>query len=216
MEIITIGQSKMMVTPDKIGININFQNRSKSYEEALQKGTRSINEFIEQVLIPLGFTKNDLKTNNIGIREEKRYDNNTNTYEIIDYIFENNSLLEFPYDKDLLTLYLKQVSTLTNPPFFNIDFNLENEEFYKKQLIEKAYQDALEKAEIIANTVNKKIKEILKVSYEPLNQEFSSRTSLNSEQIMYTNYNNIDSFVNYLTPLDIEIEITLNYLFQAE
>lgn len=216
MEIITIGQSKMMVTPDKIGININFQNRSKSYEEALQKGTRSINEFIEQVLIPLGFTKNDLKTNNIGIREEKRYDNNTNTYEIIDYIFQNNSLLEFPYDKDLLTLYLKQVSTLTNPPFFNIDFNLENEEFYKKQLIEKAYQDALEKAEIIANTVNKKIKEILKVSYEPLNQEFSSRTSLNSEQIMYTNYNNIDSFVNYLTPLDIEIEITLNYLFQSE
>lgn len=216
MEIITIGQSKMMVTPDKIGININFQNRSKNYEEALQKGTRSINEFIEQVLIPLGFTKNDLKTNNIGIREEKRYDNNTNTYEIIDYIFQNNSLLEFPYDKDLLTLYLKQVSTLTNPPFFNIDFNLENEEFYKKQLIEKAYQDALEKAEIIANTVNKKIKEILKVSYEPLNQEFSSRTSLNSEQIMYTNYNNIDSFVNYLTPLDIEIEITLNYLFQAE
>jgi len=216
MEITTIGRGVGKYIPDEVQINLVFQSRSSAYQTALTEGDKSIDEFVNEVLIKLGFNKNDLKIRNLIVREERKYNNQTGNTELIGYLFEANALLEFPYNKDLIALFLNLISKLTNPPHFTLNFGLNDEEQHKNELLQKAYQDALNKAGVIAKSANKKVKEPLKVSFEPSNQPFSSLSSLDSRNVLYTNKSNIDNFVNYLNPMDIEVEETLYALFLAE
>ena len=216
MEITTIGRGKGKYVPDEVQINLVFQSRSRDYQTALTKGNKSIDEFVNEVLIKLGFNKNDLKIRNLIVREERKYNNQTGNNELVGYLFESDALLEFPYDKALITLFLNSISKLTNPPHFTLNFGLKNEEQHKDELLQNAYQDALNKAEVIAKSANKKVKEPLKVSFEPLNQPFISSSEFDSRNILYSNETNIDNFVNYLNPMDIEVEVTLYALFLAE
>ena len=216
MEITTIGRGKGKYVPDEVQINLVFQSRSIDYQTALTEGNKGIDEFVNEVLVKLGFNKNDLKIRNLIVREERKYNNQTGNNELVGYLFESDALLEFPYDKALITLFLNSISKLTNPPHFTLNFGLKNEEQHKNELLQKAYQDALNKAEVIAKSANKKVKESLKVSFEPLNQPFSSLSSFDSRNILYTNETNINNFVNYLNPVDIEVEEILYALFLAE
>lgn len=216
MEITTIGRGKGKYVPDEVQINLVFQSRSIDYQTALTEGNKGIDEFVNEVLVKLGFNKNDLKIRNLIVREERKYNNQTGNNELVGYLFESDALLEFPYDKALITLFLNSISKLTNPPHFTLNFGLKNEEQHKNELLQKAYQDALNKAEVIAKSANKKVKESLKVSFEPLNQPFSSLSSFDSRNILYTNETSIDNFVNYLNPVDIEVEEILYALFLAE
>lgn len=216
MEITTIGKGKGSFVPDEVYINLFFRTRSKNYELVLNEGNKSIDEFVNQVLIGLGFTKNDLKIRNINVKEEKEYNNITKSYDLVGYLFEGDALLKFPYDKDLIALFLTLMAKLENPPQFNLEFGLMSEEQYKKELMEKAYQDALSQASIIANAANKKIIDTLKVSFQPLDEPFVSNTSFMSKNILYANENNVNDFVNYLNPINIEIEEILYGLFLAE
>lgn len=216
MEITTSGRGVGKYIPDEVQINLIFQSRSNDYQTALTEGNKSIDEFVNEVLVSLGFNNNDLKINNLTVREERKYNNQTGNNELVGYLFESDALLKFPYDKDLIALFLNLISKLTNPPHFTLNFGLKNEEQHKNELLQKAYQDALNKAEVIAKFANKQIKEPLKVSFEPLNQPFSSLSSFDSRNILYSNETNINNFVNYLNPMDIEIEETLYALFLAE
>lgn len=216
MEITTLGRGKGIYVPDEVQIHLLFQNRSKDYETVLNEGNKSIDDFVNQVLNGLGFTKNDLKIRNINVKEEKEYNNITKSYDLVGYLFEGDALLKFPYDKDLIALFLILMAKLENPPQFNLEFGLINEEKYKKELIEEAYQDALTQASIIANSANKKITDTLKVSFQPLDEPFVSSTDFTSKNILYANENNVNDFVNYLNPINIEVEEVLYGLFLAE
>ena len=215
MEITTIGRGKGKYVPDEVQINLVFQSRSSAYQTALTEGNKSIDEFVNEVLISLGFNNNDLKINNLTVREERKYNNQTGNNELVGYLFESDALLKFSYDKDLIALFLNLVSKLTNPPHFTLNFGLKNEEQHKNELLQKAYQDALNYAEAIAKAANKKIKEPLKVSFEPLNQPFISSSVLDSRNVLYANESNIDNLVSYLNPMDIEVEEVLYALFLA-
>ena len=216
MEITTFGKGKGSFVPDEVYINLLFRLRSNNYETVLNEGNKSIDDFVNQVLIGLGFTKNDLKIRNINVKEEKEYNNITKSYDLVGYLFEGDALLKFPYDKDLIALFLILMAKLENPPQFNLEFGLINEEKYKKELIEEAYQDALTQASIIANSANKKITDTLKVSFQPLDEPFVSSTDFTSKNILYANENNVNDFVNYLNPINIEVEEVLYGLFLAE
>ena len=69
MEITTIGKGKGSFVPDEIYINLFFRTRSKNYEIVMSEGNKSIDEFVNQVLIGLGFTKDDLKIRNINVQK---------------------------------------------------------------------------------------------------------------------------------------------------
>jgi len=124
MEITTIGRGVGKYIPDEVQINLVFQSRSSAYQTALTEGDKSIDEFVNEVLIKLGFNKNDLKIRNLIVREERKYNNQTGNTELIGYLFEANALLEFPYNKDLIALFLNLISKLTNPPHFTLNFGL--------------------------------------------------------------------------------------------
>lgn len=215
MEINTIGKSKGSFKPDEVRINLTFKARSRIYDEVLNIGNKSIDDFVNEVLIKLGFSKNDLQIRNLIVNEETKYNNQTNSYDLLGYLFESEALLKFPYDKDLIALFLKLINKLTNSPQFVLNFGLIDEEKYRDELIEKAYLDSLDKATVIGEAANKKIVDVLKVSFQPLDNLYSSNTSFDT-RLMYMKHDEINSFVNYLNPMDIELEEIVYSLFKAE
>ena len=215
MEINTIGKSKGSFKPDEVRINLTFKARSRTYDEVLNIGNKSIDDFVNEVLIKLGFSKNDLQIRNLIVNEETKYNNQTNSYDLLGYLFESEALLKFPYDKDLIALFLKLINKRTNSPQFILNFGLIDEEKYRNELIEKAYLDSLDKATVIGEAANKKIVDVLKVSFQPLDNLYSSNTSFDT-RLMYMKHDEINSFVNYLNPMDIELEEIVYSLFKAE
>ena len=73
MEIIVEGKGTEYFTPDQVNFVINFYLKGQSYEETLSEGVKSVQNFIDSILLLNNFNKEDLKTRNFVIREETKY-----------------------------------------------------------------------------------------------------------------------------------------------
>ena len=96
-----------------------------------------------------GFSENDIKTKSFIIKEEQKYNEETRSYDFDGYSYNQTVILKFDYELEKLTNMMKDISKLSNPPYYKIEFSLKDEEKVKKELISKAYNDAKEKANII-------------------------------------------------------------------
>ena len=157
MEIIVEGNSKEYFIPNEVIITISFISSDKDYEEVMKKGIIKVNEFINDVLLKNSFNNTDLKTQTFIIKESKIYNENTHNYEFDGYIYEQNATLKFDYDNYLLGKIISDISKLENPPIYKINFSIKNVQECHKLLLEKAYNDALEQAKIIASASNNEL-----------------------------------------------------------
>ena len=73
MDIMVEGKAKRFFKPDKVDININFYTLTKTYNEALEKGTEAVEMFVKEVFEKLDFNKEELKTRSFNVREETQY-----------------------------------------------------------------------------------------------------------------------------------------------
>lgn len=55
MDIMVEGTGKRIYKPDEVEISFNFYTKAKSYEIALEEGTRDVQIFIENVLQQMQF-----------------------------------------------------------------------------------------------------------------------------------------------------------------
>lgn len=109
---------------------------------------------------------------------------------------------------------MEDISKLSNPPFYQIDFGLKDEEAVRKSILTLAYNDAFKKAEIISNASGYKLIRCLKVDFRPLTSEYFSQTSINSKMLSMGSAS--QNIMNVFTPLDIEITEVLYCLWITE
>lgn len=217
MEIITIGKGQELVSPNEVRLNIHFYLKGNTYEEILKKGTLNVLNFINEIMIKNDFMKEDLKTRSYVIREEKKYNEVTKSYEFDYYSFNEYATLKFTYDKVLLMKLMSEIATLENPPMYEINFALSNEKEYQEKVLKEAFNNAKEKAGFIASAAGKKIKECVKVDYKPFNIDYTTRGNLDSEMMYKAASNEIlNEVTNAFTPEDILVEETLYTLWMTE
>ena len=217
MEIITIGKGQELVSPNEVRLNIHFYLKGNTYEEVLKKGTINVLNFINEIMIKNDFMKEDLKTRSYVIREEKKYNEVTKSYEFDYYSFNEYATLKFTYDKVLLMKLMSEIATLENPPMYEINFALSNEKEYQEKVLKEAFNNAKEKAGFIASAAGKKIKECVKVDYKPFNIDYTTRGNLDSEMMYKAASNEIlNEVTNAFTPEDILVEETLYTLWMTE
>ena len=217
MEIITIGKGQELVSPNEVRLNIHFYLKGNTYEEILKKGTLNVLNFINEIMIKNDFMKEDLKTRGYVIREEKKYNEVTKSYEFDYYSFNEYATLKFTYDKVLLMKLMSEIATLENPPMYEINFALSNEKEYQEKVLKEAFNNAKEKAGFIASAAGKKIKECVKVDYKPFNIDYTTRGNLDSEMMYKAASNEIlNEVTNAFTPEDILVEETLYTLWMTE
>lgn len=89
MEIIVQEKGTEYFTANEVILNISFNTKGQSYEEALSAGVNNVQKFVNELLLQNGFTTDDMKTRNFVVKEDKKYNEMTRTY-----IFEDFHLIK--------------------------------------------------------------------------------------------------------------------------
>lgn len=225
MDIMVEGKGTRYYRPDQVVIRLNFYTKTKSYETALEEGTRDVQVFIEKVLEQMQFSKEDLKTKNFRVYEEIRYDHEKKKEIKCGFVYTQGATLKVDYDINIVADFMDRVSKLKNPPKYTIEFNVKNEQESINEVMAEAYNKAKEKAEAIAKSAGKTLKECVKVDFRPFEERVYSRTTLGSGVFgaEMSNFNikaekmsTQDIVTKIFTPEDIEISETLYCLWVAE
>ena len=225
MDIMVEGTGIRYYRPDQAEINLNFYTKTGFYESALEEGTRDVQVFIEKVLKQMQFSKEDLKTRNFKVYEEKRFDYEKKIEIKYGFAYTQSATLKFDYDINIVAEFMDRVSKLENPPKYTIAFNVKNEQQSKNEAMAEAYNKAKEKAEAIAKSAGKTLKECVKVDFRPFEERVYSRSALGSGvfEAETSDFNmkarkmsTQDTITNIFTPEDIEISETLYCLWISE
>lgn len=213
MEIIVTGKANEYFKPDQIILNINFYVKENTYEDVLIKGTNNVKIFIDEVLINNGFKNDDLKTRSFIIKEDKKYDNISNNYIFDGFSYNQEASLKFNYDKELLSKLMVDISKLESAPKYKINFGLINEKDIRKNVLTLSYNDALEKATVLANASHKNILKCIKIDYKN-DVKYFSQSNLDSE-FMYAR-ETANTINEIFTPEDILVSEEIICHFIAE
>lgn len=218
MEIVVQGRGVEYFIPNEIVININFYKKGKSYEDVLNSGLMSVQNFVNSILLNNGFSKEDMKTRNYVIREEQKYNNITGIYSSDGFSFSQITSIKFDYDKEKLANIMEQLSKLDNAPQCHIEFGVKDDKECRRKVIAKAYKDAKLQAQAIADASGKSLKQCLKIDFKPFTTDYVSQTNY-EDRMMYASSNKESTgtnFMNTFTPEDIKISETLYCLWVAE
>lgn len=217
MEIHVEGEPLEYVSPDQVILNIEFKKKGESYNAVLTEGIESVKTFIEQILIPNSIDKEELKTRNFTIEEDKKYNNKLKKYEKVGFLFNQEAVLRFDYDKILLAAIMISLSNLKNPPLCYVEFGLKDKKEVQKNILSKAYEDAKIKAEAIAIASKKKLKDCIKTEFlKKSNSEFISNFAIEEGIFNSSLEVQTKNIVNTLIPEDIKLSEKLYCLWITE
>ncbi len=219
MDIIVEGKAKRHFKPDNVCININFYTLTETYNEALEKGTKSVETFVKDVFEKLNFNKEELKTRSFNVREETEYNVDTRKHEFKGFSYSQAAKFSFDYDMKRLAEFMEEVSKLENPPRYQISFDIKNMEQAKSLVMADAYAKAEEKAKMIALAAGKKLKECIKVDFRPFEESVTSNSRMGGEmyeKAMFKQADISERIQNTFAPEDIEVTETLYCLWVTE
>lgn len=227
MDIIVEGIGKKFYTPDEVEINLDFYTRADSYEGALEKGTKNVELFINDILEKMNFNKEIMKTRSFRVYEEKQYDYDKKIYIKLGYAYTQQANIKFDYSMNTIAEFMDRVSKLENPPKYHLAFNVKDIKKCKDEVLSEAYNKAKDKAETIAKAAGKELKECVKTDFRPFEERVISRSSLNSQDMYMEKEMSIDgakfgmakrtgvqeTIQTIFTPEDVEIIETLYCLW---
>lgn len=213
MEIMVHGNARKYYSPDEVRINFEFYTKGQTYEEALNNGVKNVQNFIENVLKVLGFSKDDMKTNSFVVSEEKKYDYKEEKEIKLGFAYRQSASIKFDYSIDTIGKFMEEIKKISNPPKCKMLFTIKDMEKVKNELLADAYIKAKEKAEIIARVAKKVLKDCVKTDFRPFENSVFSKTNLDANALLSENAHfkvakaSVNEMItNTFTPEDIEIE----------
>lgn len=226
MDIMVQGEGKRFYKPDEVVLNINFYVNDTTYDTVLEKGTKSVEEFINKVLDSLNIEKERLRTRSYRISQSTRFDYTLKKQIDCGFNYNQNATLKIEYDINKISKFMDTVAKLENPPKYNMTFTIKDQEGVKKEVLSEAYSKAKEKAEIIALSAGKKLKDCIKVDFRPFEERVYSNSRLTDSDLfnadalgsplMKRGKTSTDIIENTFTPEDVEIRETLYCLWITE
>lgn len=169
------GQAIEKATPDLITVYFNVDTKGNTSKEA--EGANSfIVSKLKDYIIALGFSEEDIKTENFNIYPE--YDYN---YPIYDYADEKQKITGYRATHSLKVQFSTEekdkigsvidagASAGAGINYINFELSPSLEQQYKTAAIKTASEDAKVKAEAIASGFNKKIGRLVSVSLDSFN-----------------------------------------------
>ena len=184
----------------------------------MSEGVKSVQKFVNELLLQNGFTTEDMKTRNFVVREDQKYDEVTRTYLFDGFSFNQNATLKFDYNKERMAKIMEDLSILDNAPTCQINFGVKDAKECKRKILSKAYKEAESQAQAIAEAAGKSLKQCVKVDFKPFTTEYVSQTTFDSD-MMYAKSARLGAapaIINTFTPEDIELSETLYCLWITE
>ncbi len=159
------GQATSKVLPDLITVYFNVETTGKTSQEASDANSLIANKLTDNI-VALGFSKDDLKTQNFNIYPE--YDYYSGTQKLIDYKASNSLKIELSIQKKDKIGSVIDAGTNAGAGISYINFELTPalQQSAKAQAIETASEDARVKAEALAKGFNKRLGRLVSVSLD--------------------------------------------------
>lgn len=216
MDIVVMGKGKLNFKPDQIVINFDFNAKEKTYEQVLQQGTSGVEKYLN-LLLSLGFKKEDFKTRSFRVSENREYDNMKRIYVSKGFVFNQSARIKFDYDMEKLAQLMEKTSAFDDAPTYRIDFAIKDEKSAEEELLKLAYKDAEMQAKFIASASGKELKDCVKVSFEPFDEKLTSESRLGSNEMMYCAKASAravsESIQTVFVPEDVVVEKEIYCLF---
>ena len=173
------GRGEKDFAPDQIKASVNFNFHAMTYDEALKGGVEKVKNYIEVISEATDFKPEDFKTRAYFIQErfhvnrlepQTEADLGKNLQKRVSegFFFSQFAYLEFDYDKMRLAKLLAISSKISNAPMLHIGFELKDVASKQRELIADAYEDAKKKAEVLAATANKNLRDCVRVEIDPV------------------------------------------------
>lgn len=161
------GKGNLKVKPDTMRLTLTLHGVYPEYVDAVNH-SNSATQALRELLVEQGFARTDLKTLSFDVDTEfESYRDEHNDYRqrFVGYSYNHVAKVEFPSDSERLgnTLYALSHSSLA--PEFRISFTVADPEAVKNDLLGKAVQDAMKKAEVLADAAGLKLGDIQTVDY---------------------------------------------------
>lgn len=218
MNIIVQGEGEKNFTPDQIVLDFDFKTSNKEYNQALELGVKNVELYLD-LLISMGFKKEDFKTHSFRVSEDKHYDEQVRKYIKDGYMFSQSVQLKFEYDMVKLSTLMEKTAGLENPPTYRINFNVKDDKQATEELLALAYENALFQANAIAKASGKTVTSCLRVSFEPFDSSSCySRTRYEGAAMMSKCCSNstMDTIQNVFVPEDVILSTSIYCEFIAE
>ena len=159
-----------------------------------------------------------MKTRNFRISQNTHFDYQTKKQIDCGFDYNQSASLKMDYNMEKIAEFINEVAQLDNPPKYNMTFSIKEQEKAKKEVMSEAYNKAKEKAEIIAISAGKTLKDCVKVDFRPFTNDYVSNTMVGNEMMYAEKYMKgaVQSIANNFTPEEIELTETLYCLWIAE
>ncbi len=217
MDIIVQGTGEITVKPNKITLLFDFRTKDKIYKNVLKNGVENVETYLN-LLIKLGFSKEQVKTRSFKVSEDRIYNEKTRKYISDGFLYTQNARLEFDYDMDKLSELMEKTSKISNPPSYKIDFSVKDDKKLEEELLANAYKEAEFQAKAIAKACGKtKTITCKKVSFEPFDEKLNSETRYEGMAKMAASFDRSvsESVQHIFIPEDIKAKTTIYCLFEV-
>lgn len=161
------GKGKIAVKPDKIRLYVNKEELCKEYEDTLRRSTEDT-ELLKDLFEKLGFQRKDLKTVYFNVDTEyESYQDRDKSWKrrFKGYKYNHHMKIEFAADNKRLGQVLYALAHSSLRPEFSIEYTVADVEKCKNELLHKAIEDSIQKAQVFTTAANVKLGEIQAIDY---------------------------------------------------
>lgn len=158
------GQASLSIQPERTIITYSINETRDSYDQAISLMTQRI-DALTSSLVKIGFKKDDIKTANFNIRQNRKYRQGEPKGE--EYVASQTLEIRFDHSTKRLLEVLNKTASDESAPSVSIAFGMsdEQEKAVKQQLMKMAVADAKTKADILAEATGYGIKGIKEINY---------------------------------------------------
>ncbi|MCR5718203.1 MAG: SIMPL domain-containing protein [Oscillospiraceae bacterium] len=213
MRTITVkGAGTGSVRPDCIRISIELKAKDLDYSIAMELANVQTEE-LQKAVRAAGIRQEELKTTNLNVRTE--YESVPDgrggfQQEMNGYCCTHQMVLELPLDFELLSEVLHNVSDCDACPECRIAFTLCDPRAAEERLLCDAANNALERAEILANASGCQLGELQHIDYRLGSLDPFSRTSFGVEDGLHLRSAKFMAF----TPEDIKLSEDVSFTWE--
>lgn len=212
------GRGNVNLKPDMTVIELKLTGVEATYHSTLGKSTSDVSE-VKNKLVGLGFQRSDLKTTyfNVNTEYESYKDDKGNwKSKFIGYRYNQTLKFSFDIDNKMLGKILYALGGLKCAPKFDIIYKIRDNEEAKNLLLKDAVKDAHSKAQIIAETSNLTLGNIINIDYSFMSIEFSERMMDKTMDLVCYEMSAQDSFDVDFEPDNIHASDTITVLYSIK
>ena len=153
---------------DTISLDYSFEETTKTYELALEKGTEKVKSYMDK-LVSLGIDREEIKTQTFNVRRG---------YEKKTFIYSQRFSVKFPFDIKKLEEIVDETAAGNYGVNYSINFTVKDTRKVQEELYKDAFANAKAQAQNIAKAAGMKLKTCLQASTDEIGmRNYYSRTS---------------------------------------